>query len=105
MLDRANAELAQAKRDANIRTGEVRTSDDMAAIQQAEQSVEYAKEVVTLVRAEAEAGRLHETIVRYTEIAKAIGPEGVRARMLTNGMNKLNAGLYALASKKVVGPL
>ena len=47
--------------------------------------------------AEAEAGRLRETIVRYTEIAKAIGPDGIRSKMLTTGMGRLNAGLGVLA--------
>ena len=50
-----------------------------------------------MVRAEAEAGRLRETIVRYTEIAKAIGPDGIRSKMLTTGMGRLNAGLGVLA--------
>ena len=43
--------------------------------------------------------RLHETIVRYTEIARALGPEGVRARMMADGLKKLNAGLRAIASE------
>ena len=50
-----------------------------------------------MVRAEAEAGRLRETIVRYTEIAKAIGPDGIRSKMLSTGMGRLNAGLGVLA--------
>ena len=43
------------------------------------------------------AAKLHETIVRYTEIARALGPEGVRARMLADGLKKLNAGLRVVA--------
>ena len=46
-----------------------------------------------MVRDEANAAELHETIVRYTEIAKAIGPGGIRARLLETGMKKLNGGL------------
>ena len=65
---------------------------------QIEQAVEDAREVVRLVRAEADASRLHETIVRYTEIARALGPEGVRARMLADGFKKLNAGLRVVAN-------
>ena len=65
----------------------------VSALATAEQAVEEAKEVVRLVAAEDGAGKLHETIVRYTEIAKALGPEGVRAKMLESGAEKLNGGL------------
>ena len=61
--------------------------------------MEDAKEVVRLVAAEFNAGKLHETVVRYTEIAKALGPEGVRAKMLVDGLKKLNAGLATIAKE------
>ena len=48
--------------------------------------------------AEANAARLHQTIARYTEIARALGPEGVRAKMLEKGMAKMNAGLAVIAA-------
>ena len=41
--------------------------------------------------------RLHQTIIRYTEIARALGPEGVRSKMLADGMRKLNGGLVVIA--------
>ena len=57
-------------------TGTVQTEADRAALAQAEQAVEDTREVVKLVQAEADATRIHQTIIRYTEIARALGPEG-----------------------------
>ena len=94
----AQADLHLAKTEAS-KTGEVQSEADRVALAQAEQAVEDAREVVRLVKAEADASRLHETIVRYTEIARALGPEGVRARMMADGLKKLNAGLRAIASE------
>ena len=78
-------------------TGTVQTEADRAALAQAEQAVEDTREVVKLVQAEADATRLHQTIIRYTEIARALGPEGVRSKMLADGMRKLNGGLVVIA--------
>ena len=89
--------LAQCRREA-AKTGTVQTEADRAALAQAEQAVEDTREVVRLVKAEADATRLHETIVRYTEIARALGPEGVRAKMLEKGLRTLNSGLGVIAS-------
>lgn len=100
VLDRSlkdeSTAYATATRDAK-NAGQVQTAADAAALAAAEQSVEDVREVVRLVAAEADAGKLHETIVRYTEIAKALGPEGVRAKMLEDGLKKLNAGLVTIA--------
>ena len=57
----------------------MQTEADRAALAQAEQAVEDTREVVKLVQAEADATRIHQTIIRYTEIARALGPEGVRS--------------------------
>ena len=73
------------------------TPERQAELAHAEQAVSEAGKVVEMVRAEAEAGRLRETIVRYSEIAKAIGPDGIRSKMLSTGMGRLNAGLGVLA--------
>ena len=75
------------------RGGPVETEEHRTALAEAEQEVENAKEVVRLVKAERDAAQLHETITRYTEIAKALGPEGVRAKMLDKGLRRLNKGL------------
>ena len=94
---RENASLFALRQAASIE-GQVQSEADRVALAQAEQAVEDAREVVRLVAAEADASRLHETIVRYTEIARALGPEGVRARMLADGFKKLNAGLRVVAN-------
>ena len=60
------------KREA-AKTGAVQTEADRAALAQAEQAVEDTREVVKLVQAEADATRIHQTIIRYTEIARALG--------------------------------
>ena len=73
------------------------TPERQAELAHAEQAVSEASAVVEMVRAEADAGRLRETIVRYSEIAKAIGPDGIRSKMLSTGMGRLNAGLGVLA--------
>ena len=92
-----NNDLRTAKRDA-AKGGEVQSESDRVALAQAEQTVEDAREVVRLVKAEADAARLHQTIARYADIARALGPEGVRAKMLANGLAKLNAGLHVISS-------
>ena len=76
-INERRMEHTNAIRDAR-NAGTVQTAADAAALAQAEQAVEDAKEVVRLVAAEFNAGKLHETVVRYTEIAKALGPEGVQ---------------------------
>ena len=77
--------------------GAVSSATDSAALATAEQAVETAKEIVRLVKAEWDAARLHETITRYVEIARALGPEGVRAKLLAKGLVKLNAGLQVIS--------
>ena len=91
-----DSRLSICKREA-AKTGTVQTEADRAALAQAEQAVEDTREVVKLVQAEADATRMHQTIIRYTEIARALGPEGVRSKMLADGMRKLNGGLTVIA--------
>ena len=95
-LQIAQQEVRDAERDAG-KGGEVQSEADRVALAKAEQSVEDAREVVRLVKAEADAARLHQTIARYSDIARALGPEGVRAKMLSAGLTKLNAGLAVIA--------
>ena len=97
-LHLAQNELRAAERDA-ARDGEVQSESDRVALAQSEQAVEDARIVVQLVKAEADAARLHQTIARYADIARALGPEGVRAKMLAAGLSKLNAGLRAIANE------
>ena len=99
----AQNELRTAEREA-AKGGEVQSETDRVALAQAEQAVEDARFVVGLVSAEANAARLHQTIARYADIARALGPEGVRAKMLAAGLTKLNAGLAVIA-KAAAWPL
>ena len=46
-----------------------------------------------MVSAEARAAELAQTIARYAEIVRAVGPQGVRAQMMEAGLKRLNAGL------------
>ena len=64
---------------------------------EAEADLEEAKTVVGLVTAATKASVLHDTISRYSAVVKALGPQGVRAKMLDAGMTRLNAGLEVLA--------
>ena len=77
------------KADAEV----VDTADRRADLMQAEQAVDDAKRVSTMVSAEARAAELAETIARYAEIVRAIGPQGVRSKMMEAGLKRLNAGL------------
>ena len=99
----AQADIAAARRVA-ARSGEVETPERGATLSRAEQAVEDARQVVALVRAEAEARQLQETVARYTAVKDALGPQGVRARMLTAGLADLNAGL-AIISEVAKWPL
>lgn len=94
----ARAALAAAQASAERADLAVRTEQDAIALAQAEQSVEDAKEVVDAVTAQQHAAELHKTIVRYTAVARLLGPEGVRAKMLESGLARLNTGLESLAS-------
>ena len=99
-LRRANVvtDLRIYERDA-AKTGEVETAERRAALAEAEQHVENSRDTLKMVKAEWDAAQLHETIVRYTEIARAVGPQGVRAKMLESGLAKLNAGLAVLSKE------
>ena len=103
VLQRAQQEVRDAERDAG-KGGEVQSETDRVALAKAEQDVEDAREVVRLVKAEADAARLQQTIARYAVIARALGPEGVRAKMLAAGLTKLNAGLAVIAERCLVAP-
>ena len=93
-----NKNYAMPRRSSK-QTGTVVTEEHKAGLASAEQEVENAHEVVRMVKAEFDAAKLHETIARYAEVAKAVGPQGIRSTMLEDGLRKLNAGLRALAQE------
>ncbi len=95
-----SGDLNQSKRLAGqaTRNGVVQ-AEHTAALASAEADVEQARLVVQTVKAQMEAAKLHDSIVRYTAVEKAIGPEGVRARMLETALTRLNAGLLVISEK------
>ena len=94
--ERAQA-LRDAERDAE-RGGQVQTEADRIALAGAEQDVERAHEVVRLVSAQTRATELNDTVLRYTEIAQALGKDGVRSKLIEKGNTKLNKGLAIISS-------
>ena len=78
-------------------SGQVRTVEHDRDVAEAEQHVEDVRKVVDAVKAHAEAARLHETVDHYSRIAGALGPQGVRAKLIADGMARLNAGLVRLS--------
>ena len=95
----AKTALAVAEKMAQNADAEVDTEDRRAGLLQVEQAVDDAKHVCEMVAAEARAAKLAETISRYSEIVRAVGPQGVRAKMMTTGLNLLKAGLRVIAKE------
>ena len=93
---RQAAEEARLRKVAS-RTGVVETAERRAMLAEAEQAVEDAQTVVRHVKAHADAERLHRTILAYVEVASALGPQGIRAKMLGARLATLNRGLGTLA--------
>ena len=91
--DKAKTALAVAEKLALNAGADVDTADRRADLMQAEQAVDDAKRTVVMVSAEARAGEASETIARYAEIVRALGPQGVRSKMMEAGLKKLNQGL------------
>ena len=93
-LGEAKIALAVAEKLArNADAAVVDTADRRADLMQAEQAVDDAKRVSGMVSAEARAAELAETIARYAEIVRALGPQGVRSQMMVTGLKRLNRGL------------
>ena len=91
-------ELKQNERSSAL-TGPTQTAADIAALAEGEQTVEDRKQVAAMIKARYEAHQLHETIVNYTAIGDAVGPQGVRTRLLEVGLGRLNKGLGLLAAE------
>ena len=91
-------ELKQNEQAAAL-TGPTQTAADVAALAEGEQTVEDRKQVAAMIKARYDAQQLHQTIVNYTAIADAVGPQGVRTRLLDAGLGRLNKGLELLATE------
>ena len=75
-----------------------REEENSRALAEAEQEKQDKEGVVKIVADAIKAGDLHDTITRYKIIANAIGPRGVRNKMLESGLGNLNAGLDHLSN-------
>ena len=95
--DETWATLQQAEAAAKAGGMGLQTESNAVALAEAEAEVEEAKEVVRLVQAYHTATALHRTILRYTECAKAIGPQGIRSQLIARGIARLNAGLSVIS--------
>ena len=74
-----------------------REEENNRALSEAEQEKQDKEGVVKIVADAIKARDLHDTITRYKIIAGAIGPRGVRNKMLEDGLGNLNAGLAHLS--------
>ena len=95
----AKTALAVAELLAKDADAQVETAGRRADLMQAEQATDDAKRVSAMVSAEARAAELSETIARYTEVVRALGPQGVRAGMMGKGLARLNAGLEVIGEE------
>ena len=89
--------IDMAERLRRDETKSLRDEENNRALSEAEQDMHDKASVVEVVADAAKARALHDTIVRYSVIAEAIGPRGVRNKMLTDGLGELNAGLAHLS--------
>ena len=90
--------IDMAERLRRDETKRLREEENSRALAEAEQEMHDKAAVVEVVADAAKATALHHTITRYSVIAEAIGPRGVRNRMLEDGLGNLNAGLAHLAN-------
>ena len=77
----------------------VETAGRRADLMQAQQAIADAERRVVMVSAEAQAAEFSETIARYDEVVRALGPQGVRAGMMGKGLARLNAGLEVIGEE------
>ena len=75
----------------------LREEENSRALAEAEQELHDKESVIKVVSDAKEARDLHDTITRYSIIAEAIGPRGVRNKLLEDGLGNLNAGLAHLS--------
>ena len=108
-LEGARSRLAAAEAPLADARAAVRAAEPAAAIRgvlddesrrqsrsRADAAVSEAERAVSDIRAAHDAGRLHDSVAHYEQIARALGPTGVRASMLALRLNQLNRGCDAL---------
>ena len=95
-LNEARTKLAVAQQRAS-KAGEAAPPNHAKALADGESKLERALKTVDLVLDAENATAMHETVVRYTEVAKALGPRGIRSRMLGSSITRLNKGLSKIS--------
>ena len=93
----AAAEVLASEKVVRDGSGTVEADTDRVRLASAEQSVEDARACRGAVKARTEADIRHGTYVRFSHIADALGPSGVRARMFEDRLAALNRGLAIIA--------
>ena len=90
------SELVRTRKIAS-RTGQVQTEQHRIDLAVHEEQVEAARRGRGMIRDYRQARGLHETIAKYTAIAMALGPRGIRAQLVEKGLARLNGGLRTIA--------
>ena len=92
----------RAERDHYARLGAVSGTvvgtDHGLAVAAAEQTVEDARVRRDGVDAAHRAQNIHESVIRYVDVARALGPQGVRATMLDEGLHRLSRALGRISA-------
>ena len=102
-IDEKHALAVEAQRHLHAMETLARQADSVPArggnLADAQADLERAQSAVQMIGARAYAEDSHQTIIRYSEAARALGAQGVRAGMLTTGINRLNKGLAAISEE------
>ena len=93
----ATARAEAARRAAKLGEGEVETDKTRRQQAEAEQAVDDAKAATYLIESKTNARNAHISALSYDAIAKALGPQGIRARALQGPMDALERYLDTLA--------
>ena len=88
------SELRYKKLEANVaEKGKVVVEEDIRRQADAEQVVDNAKAAVQMIQARADALDAHANVTAYSAIKNALGSKGIRARAMTDAMERVNRGL------------
>ena len=93
----ATARAEAARRAAKLGEGAVETDKTRRQQAEAEQAVDDAKSATALIESKTNAANAHISALSYDAIAKALGPQGIRARALQGPMSDLERYLDTLA--------
>ena len=89
--------LGMTERQAKLADATVYTEEDQRRQAAAEQAIDDARAAVEMIDINAKARQVHQNILSYAAIAVALGPRGIRARAMTEGMGQLQSTLEDLS--------